>query len=108
MAKNQSGVEITIKAFLPTGKTVDQQFTALTLIKEAKETGDFSAMIGACEDVSIKTTVRSRRVEEPKAEAPAPIINGYAEVGGSMPIGHLSPADETGYQRMQNDWSLPG
>lgn len=100
MAKNQSGVEITIKAFLPTGKTVDQQFSALTLIKEAKETGDFSAMIGACEDVSIKTTVRSRRVEEPKAaEMPNfdPAPEAFTEV---------EPAVEPAPVRA--DWVLPG
>ena len=40
MAINQSGIAITIKAFLPTGKTLDEQFAALLVVKTAHETGD--------------------------------------------------------------------
>lgn len=63
MAINQSGVAITIKAFLPTGKTLDEQFTALSLVKDATDSGNYDLLLRASKDVSIKTEAKTRRVE---------------------------------------------
>jgi hypothetical protein len=69
MAVNQSGVAITIKAFLPTGKTLDEQFLALSLVKDATESGNYDLLLAASSDVSIKTEAKTRRLEVPVAPA---------------------------------------
>ena len=63
MATNQNVIAIQIKAFLPTGKTLDEQFAALSIVKTAHETGDYSALLKAAQDVEIKTEAKTRRVE---------------------------------------------
>lgn len=63
MATNQNVIAISIKAFLPTGKTLDEQFAALSIVKNAHETGDYSALLAAAQDVEIKTEAKTRRVE---------------------------------------------
>lgn len=65
MAINQSGIAIVIKAFLPTGKTLDEQFAALSIVKTAHETCDYAALLRAAQDVEIKTEAKTRRIEEP-------------------------------------------
>ena len=64
MAINQSGIAIVVKAFLPTGKTLDEQFAALSIVKTAHETGDYAALLRAAQDVEIKTEAKTRRIEE--------------------------------------------
>lgn len=71
MAINQSGIAIQIKAFLPTGKTLDEQFAALSIVKTAHETGDYSALLKAAQDVEVKTEAKNRRIEEAAPAAPA-------------------------------------
>jgi hypothetical protein len=74
MATNQNIIAITIRAALPTGKTLDEQFAALSIVKQAHETGDYSALLKAAQDVQIKTEAKTRRVEEqPAAAAPEAI-----------------------------------
>jgi hypothetical protein len=72
MAVNQSGVAITIKAFLPTGKTLDEQFNALSIVRDAKESGNYDLLLSCAEDVSIKTEAKTRRLEVPAAPAVEP------------------------------------
>ncbi|MGZ2448279.1 hypothetical protein ACVIRO_001033 [Rhizobium ruizarguesonis] len=62
---NQSGIAIIIKAFLPTGKTLDEQLTALTLVKEAHSSSDYTALLKAAEIEDVKTEQKTRRVEIP-------------------------------------------
>ena len=69
MAINQPGIAISIKGFLPTGKTLDEQFAALTIVKTAHETGDYSELLKAAHDVEVKTEQKTRRVEEKPAPA---------------------------------------
>lgn len=69
MATNQNIIAITIRAALPTGKTLDEQFAALSIVKTAHETGDYAPLLKAAQDVQIKTEAKTRRVEE---AAPAP------------------------------------
>lgn len=68
---NQSGIAITITAFLPTGKTLDQQFAALSLVKTAHETGAYADLLSAATDLLVKTEQKTRRVElAPVNQAP--------------------------------------
>lgn len=70
MGVNQTGIAITIKAFLPIGKTLDQQFIALSIVKEAKDSGNYDMLLAAARDVSIKTESKTRRVGEKGEEKP--------------------------------------
>lgn len=94
MAINQSGIAIVVKAFLPTGKTLDEQFAALSIVKAAHETGDYSALLKAAQDVEVKTEAKNRRVEEP-APATAPQganIHGIGPDEGTGPNPDYVPA----------------
>ena len=71
MAINQSGIAIVIKAFLPTGKTLDEQFAALSIVKKAHETGDYATLLTAAQDVEVKTEAKTRRVDDP----PVPFVS---------------------------------
>ncbi len=63
MAVNQSGIAISIKAFLPTGKTLDEAFNALSLVKAAHESGNYTALLAAAQIDEIKTEQKTRRIE---------------------------------------------
>lgn len=67
MAKNQTGIAIVIKAFLPTGSTIDEQFTALSIVKDAHASGDYTALLKAAKVEEVKTEQKTRRVEEEPA-----------------------------------------
>lgn len=72
MATNQTGIAIVIKAFLPTGKTLDETYAALTVVKTAHETGDYAPLLAVAKIDEVKTEQKTRRVEaevqEPSAE----------------------------------------
>lgn len=69
---NVTGIAIVVKAFLPTGKTLDEQFAALSIVKEAHETGDYAALLAAAKIDEVKTEQKTRRVENaPQVEATA-------------------------------------
>lgn len=63
MAQNQTGIAIVIKAFLPTGKTLDETFAALSIVKTAHETGDYAPLLAAAKVEEVKTEQKTRRVE---------------------------------------------
>lgn len=67
---NISGIAIVIKAFLPTGKTLDEQFAALNTVKTAHETGDYASLLSAAAIEEVKAEQKTRR--EPAAKAPKP------------------------------------
>lgn len=75
MATNQTGIAIVIKAFLPTGKTLDETFAALSIVKQAHETGDYAPLLAAASVEEVKTEQKTRRVEI----APAPVEAPNAE-----------------------------
>ena len=81
MATNQTGIAITIKAFLPIGKNLDRQLAALTLVKTAHETSDYAALLGAARIDEVKTEQKTRRVAETPA-APDANDPDFAEVEG--------------------------
>ena len=71
MAKNETGIAITIKAWLPTGKGLDEQFAALSLVKQAHSTGDYAPLLAAAKIEAVGTDSKTRRVEDSPPAAPA-------------------------------------
>lgn len=63
MATNQTGIAIVIKAWLPTGKGLDEQFAALSLVKTAHASGDYAPLLGAAKIEAVQTEQKTRRVE---------------------------------------------
>lgn len=89
MARNQSGLAINIKAFLVlTPNDLNQNLAALTLAKEAHETGDYTALLAAASVDEVQVAQKSRRVEDapeaPKAVDPAPLLDAM-EGGETAP-----------------------
>lgn len=80
---NQTGIAIMIKAFLPTGRTIDEQFAALSLVKAAHETGDYSALLKAASVEEVKTEQKTRRIEDQPQTQQEPASGG--EGGGEGP-----------------------
>lgn len=83
MAQNVSGIAITIKAFLPTGKTLDEQFAALSIVKTAHETSDYAPLLAAAQIDEVKTEQTVRRVEDVEVTTPtsrAPIDEDYSSM----------------------------
>lgn len=64
---NQTGIAIVIKAFLPTGKTLDEQFNALSIVREAHATGDYATLLKAASVEDVKTEQKTRRIEDKTA-----------------------------------------
>lgn len=94
MAKNQTGIAIVIKAFLPTGSTIDEQFTALSIVKDAHASGDYTALLKAAKVEEVKTEQKTRRVEdEPQttAEEPASREEPAGTIGGAQIVGDDEP-----------------
>lgn len=65
---NQTGIAIVIKAFLPTGKSLDEQFAALSAVKTAHETGDYSELLKAATIEEVKTEQKTRRIGAPQTD----------------------------------------
>ncbi len=86
MARNQNGLAISIKAFIPMrANDLDQNLTVLTLAKTAHETGDYAALIAAASIDEVKVEQRSRRVEDapeaPAAAEPGPLLQAMESDG---------------------------
>ena len=70
---NVSGIAIVIKAFLPTGKTLDEQFAALSIVKNAHASGDYSPLLATAQIDEVKAEQKVRRMEDaPVAAQSAP------------------------------------
>lgn len=61
--KNQSGISIKIELFVPTGTSIEEAYTALSMVRDAAETGDYAGVLakGQIDHISIKQV--NRRVE---------------------------------------------
>lgn len=67
---NQNGIAITIKGFLPIGKTMDEQFEAMGLVRDAQEDVQaLPALAYGLIDFSFDAQMKTRR--EPKPEGGA-------------------------------------
>ena len=97
MATNQNIIAITIRAALPTGKTLDEQFAALSIVKQAHETGDYAPLLKAAQDVEIKTEAKTRRVEiapqTPEAAPEGANVHGIGpDVGNGPNPDYIEPS----------------
>jgi hypothetical protein len=88
---NQTGIAITIKAFLPTGKTIDEQFRALSIVKEAHELGTYSTLLNAAIVEEVKTEQKTRRIED----APPATNDHVAEGAEKFPEPEAKTEPET-------------
>lgn len=61
---NQNGIAIIIKAWLPTGKTLDEQLSALTIVKAAHESSDYAPLLAAAKIEAVSTESKTRRMGE--------------------------------------------
>lgn len=100
MATNQTGIAIVIKAWLPAGKSLDEQFEALSLVKAAHETGDYSALLAAARVEEVKTEQKTRRMEEPDVTAQENTVEPAAgstdlRGGASSPVANAGDDDVT-------------
>lgn len=91
MAKNQIGIAIVIKAFLETGKDMEKQYEALTLIKQAHETGDYSKVLAASAVDEVKTESKTRRrggstVDEAKLDIEDYLPEDHPSAAGNEPV----------------------
>lgn len=76
---NQTGIAIVIKAFLPTGKTLDEQFNALSIVKEAHATGDYATLLKAATVEDVKTEQKTRRIEDQQTTTQEPATETHGE-----------------------------
>lgn len=92
---NQTGIAIVIKAWLPTGKTLDEQFTALSIVKAAHESGDYAALLAASKIEGVQTEQKTRRIEDAPQGQQQPAGEQPGEEGEQEPrIEDNTPAGE--------------
>ncbi|RWF74520.1 MAG: hypothetical protein E5X15_09935 [Mesorhizobium sp.] len=92
---NQTGIAIVIKAFLPTGKSLDEQFEALSIVKTAHETSDYSALLKAASIEEVKTEQKTRRIEDQPQTQTHPATQGETtETTGGETAGQEQPEPE--------------
>ena len=72
MAKNQTGIAIVVKAWLPLGGSLESQIASLQLVKNAHATGDYTALLNAAKVEDVKAEQKTRRVEDEPEPAPQP------------------------------------
>lgn len=61
---NVNVLEIKIKAQLPVGKTLEEAHAALTLAKEAQETGDYTYLLDVASIIDVTVEQRTRRIAD--------------------------------------------
>jgi hypothetical protein len=61
---NVNVLEIKIKAHLPVGKSLEEAHAALTLAKEAQETGDYRELLNAATILDVTVDQRTRRIAD--------------------------------------------
>lgn len=97
---NQTGIAITIKAWLPTGKTLDEQFEALSKVKDAHKTGDYAALLTASKIEGVQTEQKTRRIED----APQTATQGQ---DGGQQSGDESEQEPKGEDNAPNENNEP-
>lgn len=66
---NANVLQIKIKAQLPVGTTLDEAHAALTIAKNAQETGDYSELLKAATVLDVSVDQKTIRVPNEKQEA---------------------------------------
>lgn len=57
-------LEIKIKAHLPVGKTIEEAHDALTLAREAMETGEYADLLAAATILDVTVDQKTRRIAD--------------------------------------------
>jgi len=65
MAINQNGIAISLKAFVPMGKSIDEQLEVLMLVKSCHASGDYSPLLKMAIVDQVKAEQKTRRIEDP-------------------------------------------
>lgn len=91
---NQTGIAIVIKAFLPTSKSLDEQFAALSIVKTAHETSDYSALLKAASIEEVKTEQKTRRIEDQPQTQTAPTTTAETTQASDKQEPGDTPADD--------------
>lgn len=102
---NLQVINIVIKAYLPTGKTLDEQYEALTKVKEAHASGDYSELLKVATIEEVKTEQKTRRFEDaPQSgqNSPQGEPQGEASTGNEQ-----APEADPEPQPDKDDWSKP-
>jgi len=113
MAKNITGIAISINAFLPIGSTIDSQLEALTLVKEAHASGDYSNLLAAATVDKVKTEQKTRRVEEVPAMSEAELVEAIAALPTEpeselvQAFNAIEPVGEVDYAPEPSDAEVP-
>ena len=88
---NQTGIAINIKAWLPTGKTLDELLSALTIVKTAHESGDYAPLLAAASIEAVSTESKTRRMED-KPGNPTQAEPSSEPTGSTAPLGGQTAA----------------
>lgn len=105
----ENGIAITIRAFLHTGKTLDEQFAALTMMKEAHASGDYSKVLAVAQIDEIKAEPKNRRsaTETPVAAPVAPVeagpLVGMMETEDELPEVGDAPYHDPDFSDLPDD-----
>lgn len=94
----ETGIAITIRAFLHTGKTLDEQFAALTMMKEAHETGDYTKVLAVAQIDEIKAEPKSRR-----GTAAAPSVGPLVGIMGAVAVEADAPYHDPNFSDLPDD-----
>ncbi len=98
MARHVQGIAIVIKAFLPTGSTIDEQFAALGMVKDAHASGDYSKVLASANIDEVKSEQKTRRVEDqPQGEQTA------GQGGEHLAADNDEPSGTVGGAQMEGD-----
>lgn len=74
MAKNQVGLQVTVKGFIVTGKDLLKQHEATSAFMQGAQTGDYSNLLQMIVIDEVQAVPRTRRSPEKREPEPAPIL----------------------------------
>jgi hypothetical protein len=111
---NQRGIAIVVKAFLPFGKSVEEQLAALNAVVAANKSGDYIALFTAKGIVidEVKAEEKTRRVElkpetAPAAQAETADASGLKEAFDAVPpagdVDQVEPAGTVGGAQIEGN-----
>lgn len=67
MATNQTGIALTIKAWLPITGSISEQIATLQTVEAAHTSGDYTALLNTAKVEDVKAEQKTRRVEDQPA-----------------------------------------
>ncbi len=108
MARHLQVIEISIKAHIVVDRDMNKQLEALTALKAAHESGDYSKVIAMATVDAVKAQQKSRRFEDAPAIEPSDDNHGAATTDGDALEMHDPSKGESGYLDHNHDSSGEG